>query len=94
MSQQQVAQDQLKSMIDRILRLKEEQDTLAADIRDIYAEAKSQGFDKTAMGQLVTMLRKKEKDAAKFAEQSEILELYLSAYEGRLPRPHAYEDAA
>ncbi|MDX0775249.1 DUF2312 domain-containing protein [Sinorhizobium medicae] len=74
---------QIRAFIDRILRLKEEQDTIGEDIRDIYAEAKSMGFDKTAMGQVVQLIRKRGKigeDA--FSEQNAIVELYLSAYEG------------
>lgn len=72
---------QLKSFIDRVLRLKEEQDTLANDIREVYAEAKAEGFDKTAMGQLVAHLRKKDKNPDKLAEQSALFDLYLEAYE-------------
>ncbi|WP_234839283.1 GapR family DNA-binding domain-containing protein [Sinorhizobium medicae] len=74
---------QIRAFIDRILRLKEEQDTIGEDIRDIYAEAKSMGFDKTAMGQVVQLIRKRGKigeDA--FSEQNAMVELYLSAYEG------------
>lgn len=78
-----VATEQLRSIVDRILRLKEEQDTLGDDIRDVYAEANSNGFNKTALGQLITRLRKQSKDPAKFEEQSALFDLYLSAYEGR-----------
>ena len=46
---------QIKSIIERILRLKEEQDALASDIRDVYAEAKSNGHNKTALGQAVAL---------------------------------------
>lgn len=41
------ADKQLKAYIDRVLRLKEEQDALGDDIREIYAEAKGEGYDKT-----------------------------------------------
>jgi uncharacterized protein (UPF0335 family) len=77
-----VAAEQLRSFVDRILRLKEEQDTIGDDVKDIYAEAKGLGFDKTAMGQLVQYLRKRGKDAMKFDEQSAIFDLYLKSYEG------------
>lgn len=76
-----VAADHLRAFVQRIMRLKEEQDALSADIREVYAEAKGMGFDKQAMGQLVTYLRKKEKDGAKLEEQSAIFELYRDTYE-------------
>lgn len=73
---------QLRAVIDRILRLKEEGDALTSDIRDIYAEAKSNGFDKTALGLVVAQLRKRAKDPAKYTELSEVASTYLAAYEG------------
>lgn len=82
------ADAQLKSFIDRILRLKEEQDSIADDIRDVYAEARGQGFDKTAMGSLVGELRKKAKNEAKFEERNSVLDLYRDAY-GRASHTHA-----
>ncbi|WP_027991967.1 DUF2312 domain-containing protein [Sinorhizobium meliloti] len=75
---------QIRAFIDRILRLKEEQDTIGEDIRDIYAEAKSMGFDKTAMGNVVAHLRKvAKKGHDTVAEQGAIFDLYLCAYEGK-----------
>jgi len=71
----------LRSFIDRVLRLKEEQDALTSDIREVYAEAKSSGFDKTAMGHLVAHLRKREKDPVKLQELSTFFELYLHEYD-------------
>lgn len=73
---------QVKSIIERILRLKEEQDALSSDIRDVYAEAKSNGHDKTAIGQAVALIRKKEKDPQKFDELDSMTEIYLAAYYG------------
>jgi len=73
---------QIRSIVDRILRLKEEQDALAADIREVYAEAKANGFDKTGLGSLVAHLRRKEKNPEREAERSAIFDLYLTAYEG------------
>lgn len=72
---------QLRSIIDRILRLKEEQDAIGDDIREIYLEAKGNGYDKTALGKVVSHLRAKAKDANKLEEQEAIVELYLSSYE-------------
>ncbi|QGJ74714.1 GapR family DNA-binding domain-containing protein [Sinorhizobium meliloti] len=75
---------QIRAFIDRILRLKEEQDTIGEDIRDIYADAKSMGFDKTAMGNVVAHLRKvAKKGHDTVAEQGAIFDLYLCAYEGK-----------
>jgi uncharacterized protein (UPF0335 family) len=78
-----IARDQIKSVIDRILRLKEEQDALGEDIREIYAEAKSSGYDKTALGRVVNHLRQRAKkgDAA-MDEADTLFDLYLSAYNG------------
>ena len=72
----------LKFFIDRVLRLKEEQDALADDIREVYAEAKGEGFDKTAMGEVVAYLRKIEKKGRDAVdERGAIFDLYLSTYE-------------
>lgn len=67
---------QLKSFIERIERLEEEKAELAADIREIYAEAKSVGFDTKVMRALIR-LRKMEKEERK--EQEELLAIYESA---------------
>lgn len=75
---------QLRAFVERILRLKEEQQSIAGDIREVYAEAKSIGFDKTALGQIVAYVSKRDKDSAKFEEQSAIFDLYLKAYEEAL----------
>lgn len=87
------APELLRSLVERILRLKEEADQTAADIKDVYAEAKSQGLDKTALGALVTHLRKQAKDPDGQAEKSAIFELYLSAYENAPSHTHAREAA-
>lgn len=72
----------IKSIIERILHLKADQDAISDDIREIYTEAKSGGFDKTALGQAVTILRKREKlGADKIEEQSAIVDTYLAAFE-------------
>jgi uncharacterized protein (UPF0335 family) len=73
---------QLKSIIERILRLHAEEDEIKADRREIYAEAKSNGYDKTALGAAVSIIRKREKDAAGFEERNAIVDLYLSAFDG------------
>jgi len=70
------AKDHLKSLIARIERLEEEKAALAADIREVYSEAKGQGFDTKILRQVVR-LRKLE--SADRQEQEAILDLYLSA---------------
>lgn len=67
---------QLKSYIERIERLEEEKTALAADVRDVYAEAKGNGFDPKIMRQVVR-LRKMAKSERQ--EQEALLETYLAA---------------
>ncbi|MET3481580.1 GapR family DNA-binding domain-containing protein [Methylobacterium sp. 1973] len=87
------ADQQLASFIDRILRLREEIDGLQQDVKEIYAEARSMGFDKTAMGALVSELRKASKDASKAQEAAAILDLYREAYHRAASHTHAREAA-
>lgn len=84
------AGQQLRAFVERILRLKEEQQTIAGDIREIYAEAKGSGFDKTALGQIVAYVSKRDKDRGKFDEQTEIFDLYLKAYEEAVDASHTH----
>ena len=71
-----VAKDHLKAFIERIERLEEEKKTISDDIRDVYAEAKGNGYDVKAL-RTVVRLRKQDKDERK--EQEAILEVYLNA---------------
>lgn len=71
-----IAKEQLHSVIERIERLEEEKAHLAADIREVYAEAKANGFDSKTLRQVVR-LRKMDADDRK--EQEYMLELYLEA---------------
>jgi uncharacterized protein (UPF0335 family) len=71
-----IAADQLKSIIDRIEKLEEEKAGLASDIRDVYAEAKGNGFSTTALRQIIK-LRKVE--ASEREEQVTILDMYKVA---------------
>lgn len=85
----------LRSFVDRIERLKDEQDALSSDIRDVYAETKSNGFDKTALGKVVAIRRATRKDPAKAEELDAIVRLYLDTLEGREPshtHTHAREE--
>ena len=87
------ADQQLASFIDRILRLREEIDGIQQDVKEVYAEAKTMGFDKTAMGALVSELRKASKDASKAQEAAAILDLYREAYHRAASHTHAREAA-
>ena len=70
------AKDQLKSLIERIERLEEEKAALTADIREVYSEAKGNGFDTKIVRQVV---RIRKLDRAERQEQEAILDLYLAA---------------
>lgn len=71
-----VAAEQLRLFIERIERLEEEKKGIADDIRDVYTEAKSQGFDSKTM-RAVVRLRKLEKHARD--EMDALLETYRAA---------------
>jgi|SRR6185312_1765707 len=70
------ARDQLKAIIERIERLEEEKKATSDDIRDVYAEAKGNGFDVKA---LRTIVRLRKQDADERREQETILETYMHA---------------
>ncbi len=82
MAEDSVAQDQIKAFVDRILRLKEESKAIASDIREIYAEAKGNGFDKTVLGKLVNYVEKRQSNSADLEEGEALFDLYLTAYDG------------
>ena len=71
-----IAGEHLKSFIERIERLEEEKKAIADDIRDVYAEAKGNGYDVKAM-RAVVRLRKQDKDER--AEYEAVLETYMHA---------------
>ncbi|MBI1209367.1 MAG: DUF2312 domain-containing protein [Azospirillum sp.] len=71
-----IAADHLKSFIERIERLEEEKAGLAADIRDVYAEAKGTGFDTKIMRQILRLRRLEKADRD---EQEHLLDLYKQA---------------
>jgi uncharacterized protein (UPF0335 family) len=71
-----IAADRLRSLIERIERLEEERKALSSDIKDIYAEAKSAGFDVKVLRQLITLRRK---EPAEVEEQESLLDLYKKA---------------
>ncbi len=71
-----IAADRLRSLVDRIERLEEERKALGNDIKDIYAEAKSAGFDVKVLRQLIRM---RKQEAAEIEEQETLLDLYRRA---------------
>jgi uncharacterized protein (UPF0335 family) len=70
------AAGQLKSLIERIERLEEEKGALAADIREVYSEAKTNGFDTKIIRQVIRLRRL---DNTERQEQEAVLDLYLAA---------------
>lgn len=71
-----VAADQLRSFIERIERLEEEKATLANDIKEVFAEAKMNGFDTPAMRQILKLRKMDQSDRQ---EREAILDLYMRA---------------
>jgi len=70
------AKEHLRSFIDRIERLEEERSALTADIREVYSEAKGQGFDTKIMRQIV---RLRKMDKADFQEFEGLMDMYKRA---------------
>jgi uncharacterized protein (UPF0335 family) len=71
-----VAKDHLRAFVERVERLEEEKKAIADDIRDVYAEAKANGFDVKALRSVVRM---RKQDINERKEQEAILETYLHA---------------
>lgn len=71
-----VATDQLRSFIERIERLEEEKKAISDDIKDIYAEAKGNGYDVKVMRQII---RIRKQDNNERQEMEALLDLYLHA---------------
>jgi uncharacterized protein (UPF0335 family) len=73
-----IAADRLRSIVERIERLEEERRALSADIRDIFQEAKSAGFDIKALREVLKLRRL---DQAALQEQDTLVDLYRRALE-------------
>ena len=71
-----IAADQLKTIIERIERLEEEKTGLAGDIRDIFSEAKGNGFDVKTLRQVIKL---RKLDTAERDEAEHLLDLYKAA---------------
>jgi uncharacterized protein (UPF0335 family) len=70
------AQTQLKSIVERVERLEQEKSEIAEQIKEVFAEAKGNGFDVKVLRKIV---RIRKQDRAKRMEEEAILDLYLSA---------------
>ncbi len=75
-AQASFAGDQLRSIVERIERLEEEKQALADDIKEVYAEAKANGFDAKTLRQVV---RLRKQDTNERHEQEALLDLYMHA---------------
>jgi len=97
MSSDSVAQDQIKAFADRIMRMRAEAKAINADVREIYAEAKANGLNKTILGQLVVYLEKMDADANAVHTSEAEFDLYLTAYHSasgtRIAIAHTHEAA-
>lgn len=77
-----VAAGQLRAIVERIERLEEEKKEIAEQVKEVYAEAKANGFDTKTLRKVVS-LRKKSLDERQ--EEEAMLDLYLAAL-GMLPQ--------
>ena len=87
-----VAGERLRSLVERIERLEEEIAALNADVREVCAEAKTDGYDVKIMRQIIKL---RKMDHADRAEQEEILALYKHALgmEDASPNPDAASES-
>jgi len=72
----QVAADELRLLIERAERLEEEKKGIADDIKDVFSEAKSRGYDAKAMREIIKIRKQKREE---YQEAQSILEVYMSA---------------
>ncbi len=75
------AQTQLQAIVERIERLEEEKAAIAADIREVYLEAKAEGFDTKALRAIIALRKKPEHERR---EQEALLTTYMAAL-GMIP---------
>ncbi|WP_425517169.1 DUF2312 domain-containing protein [Sphingomonas yunnanensis] len=71
-----VAADELRLLIERAERLEEEKKGIADDIKDVFAEAKSRGYDPTAIRQIIKLRKRKREE---YQEEAAIMEVYMRA---------------
>jgi uncharacterized protein (UPF0335 family) len=77
-----IAAGQLRAFVERIERLEEEKKALAGDIKEVYAEAKGNGFDTKILRKVISIRKLEE---AERQEQESLLDLYMSAL-GMVPQ--------
>ncbi|MGM0584640.1 MAG: DUF2312 domain-containing protein [Pseudomonadota bacterium] len=80
-SNTQVSSGQLRAIVERIERLEEEKKEVAEQIKEVYAEAKGNGFDTKTLRKVITLRKKKPEERS---EEEAMLELYMNAL-GMLP---------
>ena len=71
-----ISAQRLKSFIERIERLEEEKKTMGADVREVYSEAKSSGFDVKIMRKVIAL---RKMDASERQEQEALMQVYIDA---------------
>lgn len=71
-----VASDQLRTIIERVERLEEDKKAIADDIKDVYAEAKANGFDTKILRKVVSIRKKQPHERE---EEEAVLDLYMHA---------------
>jgi uncharacterized protein (UPF0335 family) len=69
-------QERLRSIVERVERLEEERKALASDIKDVYSEAQSAGFDVKVLKQLI---KERKQEPAEVEEQETLLDIYRRA---------------
>lgn len=83
MSDTMVAREQLRSIVERIERLEEEKKAIADDIKEVYGEAKANGFDTKVLRQVISI---RKQDLTERQETEAVRDLYLHAL-GMIPDP-------
>lgn len=91
MNSDSVAEDLLKSYVERIERLEEEKTEITTDIKDVYTEAKGSGFDTKVLRQVIKI---RKQDRNERLEQEALLDLYVSALGMDAARGEIDEDDA
>lgn len=71
-----IARDQLRSIVERVERLEEEKKTITEDIKEVYGEAKGNGFDVKTLRQIVKL---RKQDSEQRSEEEAMLDLYMEA---------------
>ena len=90
-----MSDNQLATLMERILNTLAEEDEIKDGRKEIYAEAQSAGYDKAALGLAIRTIRKREKDETpKAIEKQTVADLYVEAFDASHVRVGAHERAA